>query len=229
MGKKSYTIHDLPEEDRPRERLQKVGADNLSQQELVAIIIEKGNHGENALQLAQRLISEFDCLAKVRKATFEQLTEVKGIGPATACKLKAAFRLGQVGNNSQTNHRPKLISADTVYELVRNKIGTKDKEHFMLLCLDSRNRIKTSEIISIGSLNSSLSHPRDVFKSAIDHRAAAIVLVHNHPSGDVEPSREDVKLTEKMKQVSQLVEIPILDHVIVSSTKYFSFSENHLI
>lgn len=229
MSKKSYTIHDLPSEERPRERLQRVGANNLSQQELLAIIIEKGNQGENALQLSQRLISEFGSLAKVKKATFEQLVSVKGIGPATACKLKATFRLGQIGNHQLPKHRPKINSADQVFNLVKSEIGDKNKEHFLLLYLDARNRVTNREIIFIGSLNSSLSHPREIFKSAINHRACYIVLIHNHPTGDVEPSKSDLRLTEKLKQVSQLVEIPLLDHVIVSSTRYFSFKENNLL
>jgi len=225
---KSYTIHDLPSEERPRERLQRVGANNLSQQELLAIIIEKGNHGENALQLAQRLIAEFGSLDKLKKATFEQLTEVKGIGPATACKLKASFRLGKLCRPPKNLNKPKIKSAQTVFELIRTEIGRKDKEHFMIIFLDSRRKMTNKKIISIGTLDSSLSHPREVFKSAIDHRAAGIILCHNHPSGDTKPSDSDIKLTEKLKQVSQLVEIPLIDHVIVSSRDYFSFNENSL-
>ncbi len=228
MGKKSYTIHDLPKEERPRERLQRIGPENLSHQELLAIIIEKGNHGENALQLAQRLISEFGSLAKLKKATFEQLVAVKGIGPATACKLKTSFRLGEVGSSKPVDYQPKIKSADDVFDLVKNKIGDKEKEHFLLLCLNSRNKLTSLETISVGTLNSSLSHPREIFKSAIDHRAAAIVLCHNHPSGNVEPSDSDIKLTAKLNQVSQLVDIPIIDHLIVSPATYFSFSEKGL-
>ncbi len=227
MGKRAYTIHDLPEEERPRERLQRVGAGNLSHQELLAIIIEKGSQGENALHLAQRLIAEFGSLRKVKKATFEQLTSVKGIGPATACKLKAAFCLGQAGKTKSLGKR-KIKSANDIYRLVKDEIGEKQKEFFILICLDSRNCVTSQEVISIGSLNSSLSHPREVFKAAIDHRAAAIVLCHNHPSGDVQPSDSDLKLTERLKQVSQLVDIPLIDHLIVSPTTFFSFSEKSL-
>jgi DNA repair protein RadC len=228
-GKKTYTIHDLPSEERPRERLQRVGEKNLSQQELLAIIIEKGNHGENALQLAQRLLTEFESLAKLKKATLEQLTKVKGIGPATACKLKASFQLGLLGNQTQPNRNQKLISAEDVFKLTKTEIGDKNREHFLLICLNSRNQMTSKEILFIGSLNSSLSHPREIFKSAIDHQAAAIIICHNHPSGDIEPSKSDLKLTAKLNQVSQLMEIPLIDHVILSPRKYFSFREKGLI
>jgi DNA repair protein RadC len=227
VGRKAYTIHDLPDEEKPREQLQRVGISNLSQQELVAIIIEKGCRGENALQLAQRLISKFSSVENLSKATLEQLISVKGIGPAKACKLKAAFRLGQI-NNSKPITKKKIQSAEDIFKLVKDKIGEKEKEFFLLICLDSRNCATSQEVISIGTLNSSLSHPREIFKSAIDHRSAAIILCHNHPSGDVQPSRSDLKLTEKLIRVGQLVDIPILDHVIVSSTNYFSFKEAEL-
>ena len=227
VGKKGYTIHDLPEEERPRERLQRVGTNNLSHQELLAIIIEKGSQGENALHLAQRLIAEFGSLDKLKKATFEQLTAVKGIGPATACKLKAAFCIGKVSRLKNVSKK-KIKSAEDVFNLVKDKIGEKEKEFFILVCLDSRNCVTSEEIISIGSLNSSLSHPREIFKSAIDHRAAAIILCHNHPSGDVNPSDSDLKLTERLSQVSTLIEIPLIDHLIISPTNFYSFSENGL-
>ncbi len=229
MGKGSYTIHDLPLQDRPRERLQQVGEANLSQQELLAIIIEKGGRGENALQLSQRLIVEFGSLAKLKNATFQQLISIKGIGPATACKLKAAFQIGKLGSQKSFQAEKRVRSANDVFDLIKNEIGDKNKEYFLLICLDARNRITAKEIVSIGTLNSSLSHPREIFKSAIDHQACYLILAHNHPSGDVQPSRSDLKLTEKLIAVSQLVNIPIIDHLIVSSTDYFSWKENNLI
>ncbi len=229
MGKGSYTIHDLPNEDRPRERLQQVGEKNLSHQELVAIIIEKGSRGENALQLSQRLIAEFGSLTKLSKATFQQLVSIKGIGPATACKLKAAFQIGRLGSQKSTPLRKEVRSASDVFDLIKNEIGDKNKEYFLLICLDARNRITAKEVVSIGTLNSSLSHPREIFKSAISHQACYLILAHNHPSGDVQPSRSDLKLTEKLIAVSQLVNIPIIDHLIVSTTDYFSWRESNLI
>jgi DNA repair protein RadC len=225
----NYKLHDLPNEDRPRERLQQVGADNLSQQELLALIIEKGRSGRNVLQLAQRLLFEFGSLAKLKQASLKELQSINGIGPATACKLKAAFCLGEKANNSSQVNGKKIINAEQVFEYLKSKFGTAKKEHFVLLTIDSRRCLIAQHIISIGTLNASLVHPREVFKPAIKDSAAGIVLAHNHPSGDLKPSHNDDQVTNKINQASKMMKIDLIDHLIITNQDYFSYREAQLI
>jgi DNA repair protein RadC len=165
--KKSYTLHDLPQEERPRERLRKVGVDNLSLQELLALIIERGKKGENVLTIAQNLLSHFGSLTRIKGASIEELQKVKGIGFATACKLKAAFKLGEKTLAKPKRYGQKIETPKDIYELFKNELGDKKKEHFKILSLTSRNRIISIDDISIGTLTASLAHPREIFYPAI--------------------------------------------------------------
>ena len=224
-----FTLHDLPKEERPRERLKKVGVDNLSLGELLALIIEKGKKGENVLTIAQNLISHFGNLENIKKASIEELCQVKGIGFATACKLKAAFKLGEKAQTTPTKYGQKIESPKDVFELLKNDLGDKKKEHFKILSLDSRNKLISIDDVSIGTINANLVHPREVFKTAIQHLAVSIVIVHNHPSGDPEPSEDDLEITKRITEVGKLIGINVLDHIIVTRTKFFSFKEKRLI
>ena len=226
---KNFTLHDLPQDERPRERLKKVGVGNLSLPELLALVIEKGRRGENVLMLAQNLISHFASLGNMKEATIEELEQVKGIGFATACKLKAAFKLGEKAQKTIAQYDQKIESAQDVFELLKNDLGDKKKEHFRVLSLDTRNKLISIDDVSVGTINANLVHPREVFKTAIQHLATLIIVVHNHPSGDSEPSEADLKITKRLVEAGKLIDINILDHVIIAKTQFFSFKDKGLV
>ena len=225
----TYTIHDLPQEDRPRERLQEVGVDNLSIQEILTLIIERGQKGRNALTIAQNLLAHFGNLAKIKEASIEELQEIKGIGFATACKLKAAFKLGEKAQTHHKRYGQKIETPKDVYNLLKSNLPDKKKEHFKLLSLTSRNGLIAVDNISSGSLNSNIVHPREVFASAISNRAAQVILAHNHPSGDPEPSADDLKITKRLVESGKILGVKVADHVILSEGDYFSFAKNNLL
>jgi len=226
---KAFTLHDLPQNERPRERLKKVGVDNLSLQELLALIIERGKRGENVLSVAQNLLAHFGSLAKIKEASLEELQKVKGIGFATACKLKAAFKLGEKALEYSEKYSQKIETPKDVFNLLKNELGDKKKEHFKLLSLNSRNKLISIDDISIGTLNASLAHPREVFLATIKHSAASIILVHNHPSGDPTPSKDDIEITKRIVEAGKILGIEVLDHIIITKTKVFSFKDKRLI
>jgi len=226
---KSFTLHDLPREERPRERLKKIGVDNLSLVELLSLVIERGKRGENVLTIAQNLISHFGNLENIKKASIEELCQVKGIGFATACKLKASFKLGEKAQSTPTKYGQKIESPKDVFKLLKNDLGDKKKEHFKVLSLDSRNKLISIDNVSIGTINANLVHPREVFKTAIQHLAVSIIIVHNHPSDDPEPSEDDLEITKRIVEVGKLIGINVLDHIIITKTKFFSFKDKKLI
>ena len=225
----TYTIHDLPQEDRPRERLREVGVDNLSIQELLALIIERGKKNQNVLTIAQNLLAHFGNLTKIKETSIEELQKIKGVGFATACKLKAAFKLGEKAQTHHKRYGQKIETPEDVYNLLKTELASKKKEHFKLLSLTSRNRLIAVDNISSGSLNSNIVHPREVFAAAIANRAAVVILTHNHPSGDPEPSEDDLKITKRLVEAGKILGIEVTDHVIVARDKYFSFAKNNLL
>ena len=227
--KKSFTIHDLPTSERPRERLQKLGAEALSAQEILALILGRGIAGESVMVTAQRLLGEFGSLKGVAAASLEQLSHVKGIGLAKAAQIKAAFELSsRVDGYSEAGRRPPLKTPDDVAGLVRSRLKGKKKEYFLALLLDTRNRLIKAAEISVGSLDSSIVHPREVFKEAISASAAAVIFVHNHPSGDPEASEDDVNLTKRLAEAGEVVGIEVLDHIIIGDNKYTSLKRDGL-
>jgi len=222
MCDKYFTLHDLPREDRPRERLKKVGVDNLSIQELLALVVEKGRKGKSVLSVSQNLLARFGNLAKMKEASVEELQEVDGIGFATACKLKAALKLGEKALNKHDRYDYEIIGPKAVFDLLKNDLGNKKKEHFRILSLTTRKTLISIDNISIGILDSSLAHPREIFKPAIQNSAASIILVHNHPSGDPTPSNDDIKMTERLIKAGRIMGIEIDDHVIISDNLFAS-------
>jgi DNA repair protein RadC len=227
--KKSFTIHDLPTSERPRERLQKLGAEALSAQEILALILGRGIAGESVMVTAQRLLGEFGSLKGVAAASLEQLSHVKGIGLAKAAQIKAAFELSsRVDGYSEAGRRPPLKTPDDVAGLVRSRLKDKKKEYFLALLLDTRNRLIKAAEISVGSLDSSIVHPREVFKEAISASAAAVIFVHNHPSGDPEASEDDVNLTKRLAEAGEVVGIEVLDNIIMGDNKYTSLKRDGL-
>lgn len=225
---KNFTLHDLPQEERPRERLRKIGVDNLSIQELLALIIEKGKKGQNVLTIAQNLLAHFGNLAKIKQASIEELQEVKGVGFATACKLKAAFKLGEKAQSQHKIFDQKIKTPKDVYKLCQD-LANKKKEHFKVLSLNSRNQLISIDEISIGTINANLVHPREIFKTAIQNLAVSIILVHNHPSGDPEPSEDDLTITKRLVKAGKILGIEVVDHIIVVKKGFFSFKEKGLL
>jgi len=221
--KKSFTIHDLPISERPRERLQKLGIGALSAQEILALILGRGIAGESVMVTAQRLLSQFGNLKGIAGASVEELSQVKGIGVAKASQIKAAFELAnRLEGYAEAGDKPLVKTPEDIVALVRGRLKDKKKEHFLALLLDTRNRlIKVSEI-SVGSLETSVVHPREVFKEAISASAASVIFVHNHPSGDPEASEDDIKLTKRLAEAGEIVGIDVLDHIIIGDKKYLS-------
>jgi DNA repair protein RadC len=222
MSDKYFTLHDLPQEDRPRERLKKVGVDNLSIQELLALVIEKGRKGKSVLSVSQNLLARFGNLAKMKEASIEELMEVKGIGFATACKLKAALKLGEKALNKHNKYEYEIRGPKSVFDLLKNELGNKKKEHFKILSLNTRKKLISINNISVGILDGSLAHPREIFKPAIQNSAASIILVHNHPSGDPNPSNDDIKMTGRLIKAGRIMGIEIDDHVIIADNLFAS-------
>jgi len=228
--KKSFTIHDLPESERPRERLRKFGAEALSAQELLALILGRGIPGESVTVTGQRLLSTFGNIKAISEASLEELAKVKGIGLAKASQIKAAFELAKRkdGEAIKFSRKPVQYSEDVV-KIIAKDLKDKKKEHCKAILLNSRNQLVNIVDISIGSLTANILHPREIFKEAIQASAASVILVHNHPSGDCEPSEDDLKITKRVSEAGKILNIEVLDHLIIAKNGFLSFKEKGLI
>lgn len=222
------TIKDLPLEERPRERMQELGAEKLSNTELLAIIIRTGYHEETAVRLAERIISRAGGLRFLPDLALEELQGVKGIGPAKAVQIKAALELGR---RMAATLRPPGLSLGSpreVADFLMEEMRYYRKEYFKIILLNTKNQIISVEDISVGSLNSSIVHPRELFNLPVKKSAASVILIHNHPSGDPSPSREDLEVTKRLVEAGKILGITVLDHIIVGEGKYASFKEQGL-
>jgi len=227
--KNSFTVHDLPLSERPRERLLKLGSEALSAQEILALLLGRGVRGESVMVTAQRLLSRFGNLNRIANASVEELTEINGIGPAKAAQIKAAVELSKrLESPVQEGEKPVLKSPVDVVKLIKMKLKGKKKEHFLVLCLDTRNHLINCKSVSVGSLDTSVVHPREVFKEAITASAASVIFARNHPSGDPEPSEEDIELTKRLVKAGEIIGIDVLDHIIVCDKGYLSLKAKNL-
>ncbi len=218
-------IKDLPKIDRPREKLEKYGPERLSNSELLAILLRTGSEGINVIELANKILKKFsgDGLAK---ANIKELKNTFGLGSAKACEIIACFELGR--RLLQNKQSALLLSPRDVWEQLKD-IRDNKKEHFVIFFLDTRNQEINREVISVGSLNANLVHPREVFEPAIRHLAAQIIVAHNHPAGDPAPSQDDLDITKQLVEAGKLLGIEITDHIIVSQAGFFSFRERKLL
>ena len=218
-------IKDLPKVDRPREKLEKYGPEKLSNSELLAILLRTGGKGLNVIEMSRKILGKFSGSGLAR-ANFKELKNTFGLGAAKACEIIACFELGRRFLQNKKS-RIYLTPKDVWNEL--KDVRDNKKEHFVIFFLDARNQEIKREIISVGSLNANLVHPREVFEPAIRHIAAQIILAHNHPSGDAEPSEDDLEITKRLSEAGKILDIELIDHIIVTKNNYFSFKENNLI
>ncbi|NLW49474.1 MAG: DNA repair protein RadC [Candidatus Brocadiaceae bacterium] len=220
---------DLPPEARPRERLLACGEAHLSDVELLAIIIRGGSSKATALDLAARLMREFGTFRGLAACSPAELMRVHGIGPAKAAQIRAALAIARRYAGDRLPAGRAIGGSESLFRYMREKMFGLDREHFCVLLLDTKNQILREETVSIGSLNESVVHPREVFKTAIRQSASAVVFVHNHPSGNPEPSMQDRRLTDRLCEAGRLVGIRVLDHMIIGRDTYFSFAEQGLL
>jgi len=227
---KKYTLKELPVSEQPREKLFNHGVETLSNAELLAIIIRTGHREDTALEVANRILSlDESGITYLSDITFEELTTVKGIGICKAAQVLAVIEIGKRINRRGSLDKIKVTSPDILANLMMDEMRYLFKEHFKIALLDTKNQIIGIENISVGTLNASIVHPRDVFKVAIKRNCNSIILIHNHPSGDVEPSAEDVNLTRRLIDAGNLLGIFILDHIIIGDSKYLSFKQKNII
>lgn len=223
------TIKNMPEDMRPRERMKKVGPGALSVAELLAIILRTGTQEESALELAQRILLDPRGLRFLGEATIDELCGIKGVGLAKAAQVKAALELGRRLICLEPDLKPVIRSPQEACNLVMEEMCYLDREHFRVILLNTKNRVLSMETVSIGSLNSSLVHPREVFKRAVQRSAAGLILVHNHPSGDPTPSSEDIEITRRLCEAGRVIGIEVLDHIVIGDHVFVSFKEKGLI
>lgn len=233
---KLSNFKDTPKDQMPRERLAAQGAGSLRDEELVAIMLKTGTKGVSVLERSSELIRKYKSLKTLCSASLEQLRENKGIGKAKAIELNALFEIARRINNEikkdelKNNKELSLTSPDLVIHKIKEDCISYDVEGFYVLSLNSKNKLIDCSIASSGIINASLVHPRETFKIAIDKRANSIIVAHNHPSGDTNPSREDINITARLKETGKVIGIELLDHVIFSRTDdYFSFKEHDMI
>lgn len=224
-----FAMKDLPQAERPRERLRKYGADVLSTPELLAILLRTGTSQMSVLELAHHLLSTFGGLRNLVKADMEDLKKIKGMGTCKAAEVKAAIELGKRIALLDREERPVIRTPRDVADLLMQDMRYLDREHFKAVFLNVKNQVLDVVTVSVGTLNSSLVHPRELFKDAIKASSSGVILVHNHPSGDPTPSDNDKELTIRLCEAGKVLGISVLDHVVIGDSRYVSFRETGLI
>jgi DNA repair protein RadC len=225
MDSTSLTMREVPNEERPRERMLQYGSNALSNAELLAILLRTGTYAESAVTLAQRILKECGDLRSLVDMSKDQLTQIKGIGNAKALQIQASIELGKRLARSTHNEAVTIRSPESVANLMREELRYLQKEHFICLFLNTKNHVVGQETLSMGSLNASIVHPREVFRAAIKRSSASIICVHNHPSGDPTPSPEDIDLTHRLAEAGSIIGIEVLDHIIIGDFKFVSLKE----
>lgn len=229
MSSPGYMLRDIPQEQRPRERMQHHGAGALSHAELLAILLRTGTKQESAIHVAQRILNEAGNLRNLVDLSIDELVQIKGIGPAKAIQLKAGIELGLRLVQSRLPDNQVIQSPRDAADLLMEQLRYLQKEHFVCLFLNTKNHVIAQETLSMGSLNASIVHPREVFRAAIKCSSASIICAHNHPSGDPTPSPEDIKITRRLLEAGEIVGIDVLDHIVIGDGKFVSLKEQGFI
>lgn len=217
-------IKDIPKSERPVERLLMYGANSLSNEELLSILIKTGNKDDSAKDLALKVLSLVS--GNISDINYQKLSKVKGIGDIKSAVILAALELGRRSNSLKSLNSVKITEASIVFNYYRNVFINKKQEYFYSIYLDSNKVVISEKLLFIGTLDHSLVHPREVFKEAISVSASSIICIHNHPSGNVMPSRNDIEITKRLIEIGDMLGIRVIDHVIIGSDKYYSFLEN---
>ena len=223
------SIKDFDLEDRPRERLISKGADSLSDEELLAIIIGTGTRDKNVIELSREILETFS-YENLSDIEVSELIKIKGIKSAKASSIVASLRFGQrIAQKTIEKKITKISSSEDIYNYLKNELADKKNEYFYAILLDTKNVIISKEVISIGTLDASLVHPREAFKPAVKKSAKSIIFVHNHPSGDFSPSNDDFKTTQRLVEAGDILDIKVLDHIIIGKYGYYSFKKENLL
>lgn len=222
-------LKDVPEEDRPRERMIRQGPEHLSNVELIALLLRTGSTGESVVILAQRVLAQMGGLKGLAHLSYHELTKIHGIGPAKAVQILAGLELGQRLMKALPEERDTIRCPSDAVQLVMEEMRFLQQEHFVCMFLNTKNRVIDKKCIFIGSLNASVVHPREIFREAIRCCAASVICIHNHPSGDPTPSNEDMEITKRLFEAGVMIGIDLIDHLIIGDQTYFSMREQGLI
>ncbi len=225
----SVRIKDLPQAERPRERMERLGPEALSNRELLAVLLRTGTRSASALQVADELLVRFGSVRDLAAASVEELVSVRGIGPAKAIHVLAALEFAKRLQEHTGDELDLINNPGDAAGIVMEDMRRLDREHFVILMLNTKHRVMAKKVVSIGHLNASLVHPRELFKDVIRRSSAAVILVHNHPSGDPTPSEDDLSITRRLVDAGNLLGISVLDHVIVGDHRYVSLREQGLL
>jgi len=218
-------VREIPERDRPRERLQQQGVEALSNSELLAILLRTGTRGCSAVDLADRILKQFGGIGKLIDADLQELINLPGMGLAKATQVQAAIELGRRVARHHRETSPRFLQPQDTADYLMDRLRFLPKEHFVVLHLDSKNRLIGEEIASVGSLDTAIVHPREIFKTAVKRSAASIICAHNHPSGDPTPSFEDIEVTRRLVEAGRILGVEVLDHVVIGENCYVSIKE----
>lgn len=222
----SLSMKELPKVERPREKYKENGFERLSDADLIAILLRTGYKNMSVSELALHLLKEIESLKKLKETSLESLSKIKGIGEVKAITILTALELGKRMYTNKDKKQEKIRNAEDLYNLFAKELETKTQEHLIAIFLNSKNKIIEYKTIFIGSANQSVAHPRDIFKEAMKNAAVKIMLIHNHPSGDSAPSKEDIIFTKRMLDAGNLLQIPLLDHIIIGKNNYYSFYDH---
>ncbi len=222
----NYTIKQLPKEERPREKMKELGLASLTDVELLAILLKSGTKNESVKVLATKVMLRYHTLRALQKTSLEELMKIKGIKEAKAMSILCAIELGNRLQKEPIKEKKKIETPKDLYDYFHLDLEKETQEHFIAVFLNTKNEILSFKTIFIGSANKSIVHPRDIFKEAIRSSAVKMMVLHNHPSGDPTPSKEDINFTKRLMKAGELMQIPLLDHVIIGMNQYYSFYDN---
>lgn len=225
----NYKIKDLPLDERPREKLKRKGKESLSNEELIAIILKTGSKNESVKDIAIELSKTLNDIRDLHTISIADLIKIRGIKEAKAITLIAAIELGRRVYSFLDIDKVKITNAEDIFKIFRTDIIGLKQEKLIAVFLNTKNEVIASQTIFIGTQNQSVTHPREIFNYAIRYSAMKIILIHNHPTNDTNPSREDIEFTKNIRDAGELLKIPVIDHIIIGETNYFSFFDHHLI